>query len=610
MLAPPAHAHFERPVSFPNPAPDRLASPPAGGKVPSPGGGERTLIVCQPGSIARARRLASPKPVLRRNRRLRARCRFRNVQAAVDRARSGDRILVLPGIYREEPSRGQPTFDPRCDRLRVRSEDQPGGETPQALTFAYQARCRNDQNLVAVIGRSARSGRCVRCNLRIEGTGAGPGAVVVDAAPRRGLQGKDVGLRVDRADGFSARNLSVRGAGEYGFYVIETDGFAVRNTTASRNGLYGYLTFVSDHGLVSDCEAYLNGDAGIYPGASPESAPRLNQRFTRCDVHHNTLGVSGTMGNAVLFDHNRFHDNAVGVNFDSFLAANHPGYPQDSVTLRDNRIYSNNFNPYLPGSPIEATFPYPVGTGIYIAGGNRNLIEGNRIYDNWRRGSMLISVPGPAGRPPPTSHANRHRNNVMGVAPGGRGKPNGVDFWWDESGRGNCWEDNGGVASDPRRLDSCPGGVGPGDANKNAELAACGYSPRRNADCPWFTTPPRPGGSRRSSSPARLMTCPSLSRLRCGASPFPARRSGSVNARQTCRAWNAASEASRQSVVRGLRAALAADHQFRGVAVVPERQARDQIDLTCGQPLASGFTLFGIFTRTATVHAGDGSLGH
>jgi hypothetical protein len=37
--------------------------------------------------------------------------------------------------------------------------------------------------------------------------------------------------------------------------------------------------------------------------------------------------------------------------------------------------------------------PAVVGTGILIAGGNNNEIRGNRIYDNWRRGTMLISVP-------------------------------------------------------------------------------------------------------------------------------------------------------------------------------------------------------------------------
>ena len=335
--APPAGAHFERPVRLPSPTFDRSVSPPAGGRVPAHRNRGRRLVVCRRGSLERARRRGATPRQMRRNRRLFRRCRFGSIQSAVDRARNGTRVLVLPGVYREGRSRRRPAFDPRCARYRVRSEEQPRGEAPQALSYRYQARCRNDQNLIAVIGRSARSGRCIRCNVQIEGTGRGPGAVVIDAAPHR-LPGKDVAVRGDRADGLRIENMTVQGAGEYGFYVIETDGFAIVDTVSRRNGLYGYLTFVSDHGLTARCEAYLNADAGIYPGAAPDSAPRLNQRFTRCNAHHNTLGVSGTMGNSALFDRNRFHHNAVGVNTDSFLAANHPGYHQDSAVLRNNSI--------------------------------------------------------------------------------------------------------------------------------------------------------------------------------------------------------------------------------------------------------------------------------
>ncbi|MEA2458351.1 MAG: hypothetical protein QOC95_1323, partial [Thermoleophilaceae bacterium] len=43
------------------------------------------------------------------------RCKYRNIQAAVDAAKSGDRILIMPGVYREEPSRKIPVADPKCE---------------------------------------------------------------------------------------------------------------------------------------------------------------------------------------------------------------------------------------------------------------------------------------------------------------------------------------------------------------------------------------------------------------------------------------------------------------------------------------------------------------
>jgi hypothetical protein len=47
----------------------------------------------------------------------------------------------------------------------------------------------------------------------------------------------------------------------------------------------------------------------------------------------------------------------------------------------------------VAGSDVDPRVPVPVGVGIFIAGGNNNNISGNRIYDNWRRGTMLIHVP-------------------------------------------------------------------------------------------------------------------------------------------------------------------------------------------------------------------------
>ena len=54
--------------------------------------------------------------------------------------------------------------------------------------------------------------------------------------------------------------------------------------------------------------------------------------------------------------------------------AGHPGYPGDSALFEDNQIYSNNFNTYAPGSDVKPSFPFPVGTGLWIAGGNHHMV--------------------------------------------------------------------------------------------------------------------------------------------------------------------------------------------------------------------------------------------
>jgi hypothetical protein len=339
-------------------------------------------------------------------------------------------------------------------------------------------------------------------------------------------QGKDVGIRFERTDGFYLRNVTLQDAEEHGVYPVEVDGYALDRVRMLFNHEYGHLSFTSDHGLLKNCQAAGSGDAGVYPGAAAQTGEqtveprrRFNQEIRWCDLHHNVLGHSGSMGDAVHLNQNEFYDNAVGISVDSISAAGHPGYPQDFLLLEDNEVYSNNFNPYEEGSDVAPTVPAAVGTGMWIAGGNANVLRDNNFYDNWRRGVMLFAVPDTIACMPgapqqtcddagfSTSHRNRFHDNSMGVAPGGARQPNGLDFWWDQfaGNTGNCWFDNtgadgteGGVTSDPPRPllpSDCDASVGTGDPDKEAELTACfvafteGTLPEA---CPWFETPPRP----------------------------------------------------------------------------------------------------------------------
>ena len=215
------------------------------------------------------------------------------------------------------------------------------------------------------------------------------------------------------------------------------------------------------------------------------------------------------MGNGTRVHHNNFYDNGTAVTTDSFFAGGHPGYPQDGAVFENNKIYSNNFNSYVAGSDVEPRVPVPVGVGIMIAGGNGNEIRNNRIWDNWRRGTMLLHVPDSLSDETKTtsnsvSHRNRYHDNIMGIAPNGDRVPNGVDFWWDEAPaqEDNCWFDNGSVTTDPAapvlpsNCENTSDGAGY-TPKLTGELAPCagaiggsgGYDPDT---CSWFRTPPKP----------------------------------------------------------------------------------------------------------------------
>ena len=572
-----ALAHVERSTFWPDPAPDRSVKPAAGGKVPKYRGlgsalkrkppGD-TRIVCQDDSLKLAkqairrgrkgfkvrpsedkRRLKKRKAAKLRklNKRFAKKCAYDSIQEAVTDSGNNDRIVIMPGFYTEPDSLAKPEFDPACEDLLEDSDHGSG-----AVSYRYQARCPNDQNLIAVIGREAAAvgtpvvnpnterrgipneGKCIRCNLQIEGSGVRPEDVKIDAGngpsangPLAG-EGKDVGIRAERADGFYLRNVTLQNAEEHGVYPVETDGYAIDRVKMAFNHDYGHLAFTSDHGLIKDCEALGSGDAGLYPGASAQTGEqtveperRYNHKITRCDMHHNTLGHSGSMGDGIHIVDNDVYDNAVGISVDSISAAGHPGYPQDSILVERNRIYSNNLNPYQDSVGFRPTVDVAVGVGLWIAGGNGNILKDNRLYDNWRRGVMLFQVPDELAcdidRPQQTcspdqfpeqsnSHRNQFFDNKMGVAPGGAVMPNGLDLWWgNQTGdTENCWFDNTGADGTEASLTMFPDPLPADCANSKGdgpvfeeELIACNLG---QPSCTWDETPPRPGTARASTS--------------------------------------------------------------------------------------------------------------
>jgi hypothetical protein len=85
---------------------------------------------------------------------------------------------------------------------------------------------------------------------------------------------------------------------------------------------------------------------------------------------------------------------------------------------------------------------------------------------------------------------------------------NGVDFWWDDQGEGNCWEENTGahdtVTSNtmyPTGLPSCADGGSlpvPNNPFKTGQLAPCAVYDRNDPQfrdppgCTFFDTPQEP----------------------------------------------------------------------------------------------------------------------
>jgi hypothetical protein len=612
-----ALAHLERPSYWPDPGADKSVNPPAGGEVPTArslgsavtgkGPGEvRVVCVGEDGkrslelarnSIHKAEkkgyriRPSQPKKELSGakaqklsdiNRALAQRCRYDQIQDAVDDSGNNDRVVVMPGHYKEAASRKELKNDPACASMTQESTG--GAKTP---SYKYQVECPNDQNLIHITGRSVPKapppsppladrhgipdeGKCVTCNFQLEGSGVKPVDVVIDGGTGYSGHGpeakpsgyaKDVILRIDRADGFVGRNFLVRGALEHGLYVEETDGYLLDKVKFFWAADYGNLTFTSDHGLYKNCDGFGSGDSVVYPGAAPETgeqadtsfypdAPRINTVVKKCDMRGSALAYSGSMGNAVRITKNNIYGNSTGISSDTISASGHPGYPADSSEIDHNYIYSNNLNLFTgddPEPPVEPVVGVPIGAGTIWPGMNNGDFHDNWIFDNWRYGSLLLSIPDAVVTPEgkiddgvscptagtySTSCNNRYHDNHMGQRPPdfefpsalGRfgvphaklaeSMPNGVDFWWDEAPTiGNCWFDNTGsdgtaasvtgpgAGEPPETLPSdCSSSQGPGDAVKLGMLIDCSTWARGDTDaehpaCEWFHMPAQPGSA-------------------------------------------------------------------------------------------------------------------
>ena len=529
MLALPAaaFAHAERPAFFP----DHYA-----GSVPTfRTSGGNALVVCKPDSKARIAAIKS-STVRKRNQDLLKTCKFarhpgrgeRGAQLgphlrAAGRLQGGahpQRALSGPEVRRHDRQPGPGHHDRRAPER---------GNPAQVPTYEYQRTCPNAQNLIAIIGDGPDDDRVCddKCHIQITGTGETPADVLIT-----GNRAKLNVIRADRADGVYLANFTIEFSDFNNIYALETNGFVFKDIVSRYSREYGFLSFTSDNGIYDHVEAFGSGDSGVYPGSGPEGhCAGYGIEIRNSNSHDNTIGYSGTAGNGIWAHDNRFHDNSTGLTTDSF-AAGHPGMPQDSAKWEHNRIYSNNldlFNDERDAyckQPIEQRDPKMICPTFQVPGRHRRADRRRQRRHRARQlhlrqlAQRLPAVLGarrPARRQRPDEdlrHVQRqpvHRNH-MGVTPAGSRAPNGADgdFWWDEEGTGNCWQDNTGfggvpitsmpgypIASIPTALPGCPGSniFSPGNPARQASQVTCStWNPADNTDppgCDWFNRPDR-----------------------------------------------------------------------------------------------------------------------
>jgi hypothetical protein len=286
-------------------------------------------------------------------------------------------------------------------------------------------------------------------------------AVVLDGADKR-----KNGIVV-HADGVSILNMTAHGFLENAFYWQGADRYRAAYLTAWNVRGYGIYIEDGEHGVIE--HDYVSGaaDAAYYVGeCRPCDSIVRNVVATRSAV-----GYSGTNATGVVVRDSVWDRNGAGIVPNTY--ANEALPPQARTTIVGNTITGSG----RARVPIRTALAGFVGIGIAIAGGNENVVRGNRITRSERYGIAVFPTarfvtfnphakrePGPPWRP----RGNRVTANVV------RGSGRADLALAAGSGRGNCFAANASRTALPARLQtpSCGADSPPGDRGVAALLTA------------------------------------------------------------------------------------------------------------------------------------------
>lgn len=189
------------------------------------------------------------------------------------------------------------------------------------------------------------------------------------------------GIKVLGADGVVIENMTARHFTVNGFFWTGVRGYRGSYLTAYSNGDYGLYAFDSVYGQFDHSYASGHPDSGFYIGQCKPCHALISDVL----AEHNALGYSGTnAGGDLTITRSVWRHNISGLVPNTLDAERLP--PQNGARITGNLIYSN----HSEQAPLKQ-LQYPAfGTGIILAGGINNVVEGNTIWDHPNFGILVI----------------------------------------------------------------------------------------------------------------------------------------------------------------------------------------------------------------------------
>ena len=451
---------------------------------------------------------------------------YTTIQAAIDKAKPGDWILVGPGDYK--------TRSPRA--VVGGNQDAPAGLLVKTARLHLRGMNRNT---VVVDGTKPGSAKCSakKSAQNFGPHGWGLNGILVwkarDVSVENMTACNFLGGSYASGNGFwwngGDNSGKVGGHGYSGAYLTATSTFFDPNDTGTA-AQYGIFSSNWSGGTWDQTYASNFNDSGYYIGACRQIC---DQVINHAHGAYNALGYSGTNSGGSLviknseFDHNEDGFDTNSQNADQPSPQNgacpHNGISPITHThscwvFINNYVHDNN-NPNVPAAGSAAAGP--VGTGISISGARNDTVMNNRFVNNaaW----AIILVPYPDSGPP---CIGGNLNSVLGAGTclfsgfgiavkgnvfshnGSYGHPSNGDLGWVSLEAGhptNCFSGNTGQGSplspDLKALEvaypRCTGApIAAGSSNPNflAEVlcdSQAELNPGQPASCPTGQYPRR-----------------------------------------------------------------------------------------------------------------------
>lgn len=369
-------------------------------------------------------------------------CKYKSLQKAVNKAKAGDKITIAPGKYK-------------------------GGAVLRG----------SGKDRITIIGKGKgkrKSGK----------RGAPPSArkVVLDGKGfSKNNPAGDNGILAIDVDGLVIRNISANNFRSNGFFIRGLDdshpctGYTLDDLYASNNKGYGLYTFNCLGGSMTDSTGTLSGDSGFYIGAIPSQASPKRALVDEISSFKNAQGWSGTNMRYVTIRNSDFFNNGLGLSLS--VLDSEPFKPNANNIIENSRFFWNNEDlyatsgpkkpPYVPAGIFTEFLPYHVpgtGDGIWLLGGDNNIIRNNEIFGNYLHGIGIVEplqgvVLDPTKAIPPGKTYQPTGNQITGNKFGRNGTDkNGADlsFATTVPATGNCWSNAG------QTIDTVGGGTYPG----------------------------------------------------------------------------------------------------------------------------------------------------